>query len=67
MNLNKLGVSGEQFVFNGWFRPYGKGDTIGVVQINDYNNSKKFKIVYKAVSKDILEKREICFWCTSNY
>ena len=51
MNLNKLGVSGEQFVFNGWFRPYGKGDTIGVVQINDYNNSKKFKIVYKAVSK----------------
>ena len=50
--LDQLKVSGEQFVFEGWFRPNGKGNTTGVVQINDYNNSKKLKIINKVVSKN---------------
>ncbi|WP_179632230.1 polysaccharide deacetylase family protein [Clostridium peptidivorans] len=51
VNLDKLGVSGEQFVFEGWFRPYGSKDTTAVVQINDYDNPHKLKIVKKAVSE----------------
>lgn len=50
-NLGKLGVQGEQFVFKGWIRPHGNGDTIGTVEIRDCDNPKKFKIIYKAVSK----------------
>ena len=46
-NLDQLKVSGEQFVFEGWFRPNGKGNTTGVVQIEDYNNSRELKITNK--------------------
>lgn len=50
-NLDKLKVSGEQFVFEGWFRPYGKGNATGVVQISDSNNSSELKITNKILSK----------------
>lgn len=49
-NLDKLGVSGEQFVFEGWYRSNGSGNTDGVVQINDYDNPNRLKIVKNAVS-----------------
>ncbi|MGH4140989.1 polysaccharide deacetylase family protein [Clostridium sp.] len=48
--LDKLKVSGEQFVFEGWFRPHGKGNTIGMVQIEDSNSSKKLKIINRVVN-----------------
>lgn len=51
VNLDKLGVSGEQFVFEGWFRSYGNKNTTGMVQINDYDNPSKLKTIKKAVSK----------------
>ena len=51
ISLDKLKVSGEQFVFEGWIRPYGKGNTTGMVQITDSNNSKELKIIKKIVSK----------------
>ncbi len=50
-NLDKLGVSGEQFVFEGWCRANGNEDTAGVVQINDYDNPNELKIVKNAVSE----------------
>lgn len=43
--LDKLKVTGEQFVFEGWCKPYGKGSTIGGVKIEDYSNSRKLKII----------------------
>lgn len=51
ISLDKLRVSGEQFLFEGWIRPSGKGNTTGIVQIKDYNNSKELKIIKKVVSK----------------
>ncbi|MBM7871466.1 peptidoglycan/xylan/chitin deacetylase (PgdA/CDA1 family) [Clostridium pascui] len=51
VNLDKLGVSGEQFVFEGWFRSYGSKDAAGMVQINDYDSPSKLKIIKKSVSK----------------
>lgn len=51
INLDKLGVSGEQFVFEGWFRAYGSKDAVGMVQINDYDSLSKLKIIKKSVSK----------------
>lgn len=51
INLDQLGISGEQFVFEGWFRSYGVADTTGVVQINDYDNPAKLNIIHKEVSK----------------
>ena len=50
ISLDKLGVSGEQFVFEGWFRPNGEGTATGMVQINDYNNSKKLHIKNEVIS-----------------
>ena len=55
--LDKLRVSGEQFVFEGWFRPNGKGNTTGVVQVDDCNSSKKLKIINKVVSNGPSWKR----------
>ncbi len=49
-NLDELGVSGEQFVFEGWFRGDGSGDTAGVVKINDCDNPNNLNIVKTAVS-----------------
>lgn len=51
IDLDKLGVSGEQFVFEGWFRSHGHKDALGMVQINDYDDPNKLTIVKKAVSK----------------
>lgn len=51
MGLDRLGVSGEQFVFEGWFRSNSDRDTTGVVQIDDYDNSDKLKIISKSISK----------------
>lgn len=51
MSLDKLKVLGEQFVFEGWIRPDGKGTTTGMIQIRDPNNSKELKIIKKVVSK----------------
>jgi len=50
-NLDKLKVLGEQFVFEGWFRPNGKGIATGVVQVVDSNNSSELKITNKILSK----------------
>lgn len=50
MNVDKLGVSGEQFVFEGWFRSNGNRNTTGVVQISDYDNYKNLRITHKATS-----------------
>ena len=55
--LDQLKVSGEQFVFEGWFRANGNGNTTGVVQIDDSNNSKKLKIINKTVSDGSSWKR----------
>lgn len=49
-SLDKLKVSGEQFLVEGWFRPHGKGTTTGMIQIADSNNSKKLKIIKRVVS-----------------
>jgi len=51
ISLDILSVLGEQFLFEGWIRPYGTGTTTGMVQIDDYNNSKELKITNKTVSK----------------
>jgi hypothetical protein len=48
-SLDKLRVSGEQFVFEGWARAYGKGSTTGIIEIKDHNNSKELKITSKVV------------------
>ena len=50
-SLDKLTVLGEQFVFEGWIRPFGKGTTTGMIHITDSNNSKELKIIKKVVSK----------------
>ncbi len=55
--LDQLKVSGEEFVFEGWFRLNGKGNTTGIVLIEDYNNSKKLKIINKVVSNGPSWKR----------
>jgi len=52
ISLDKLKVSGEQFVFEGWVRASGDGDTTGAIQINDYNNSQELKIINKVVNTD---------------
>ncbi|WP_097028627.1 polysaccharide deacetylase family protein [Clostridium peptidivorans] len=62
-DLDKLGVAGEQFVFEGWFRSYGSKDTIGVVQIDDYDNPSKLKIVKKTVSNDTAWTRVRFVFC----
>jgi len=51
ISLDLLKVAGEQFLFEGWIRPYGKGNTTGMIQISDYNFSKNLTIVKKVVSK----------------
>jgi len=48
-SLDELRVLGEQFVFEGWARAYGKGSTTGIIEIKDYNNSNKLKITNKVV------------------
>ncbi|MGV8983993.1 polysaccharide deacetylase family protein [Clostridium sp.] len=50
ISLDKLGVSGEQFLFEGWIRPYGTGTTTGMVKINDYDNPNELNIIRKVVS-----------------
>lgn len=50
IGLDKLGVSGEQFLFEGWIRPSGGDSATGMVQIIDYNNFKQLKIINKVVS-----------------
>ncbi|MBU3190641.1 polysaccharide deacetylase family protein [Clostridium bowmanii] len=50
ISLDKLGVSGEEFLFEGWIRPYGMGTTTGTVKINDYDNPKELNIIKKIVS-----------------
>lgn len=52
VDLDKLGVQGEQFVFEGWFRAYDSEGTDGMIQISDYDDPNKLKIVKKVVSKD---------------
>jgi putative cell wall-binding protein/peptidoglycan/xylan/chitin deacetylase (PgdA/CDA1 family) len=49
ISLDKLRASGEQFVFEGWVRAYGEGNTTGVIQIKDYNNSNNLQITNKVV------------------
>lgn len=50
LNLDKLGVSGEQFLFEGWFRSPDNESTTGLVQIKDFDNSNRLKIVKKATT-----------------
>lgn len=52
VDLDKLGVQGEQFVFEGWFRSYDSEGTEGMIEISDYDNPDRLKIVKKVVSKD---------------
>ncbi|MBU3143444.1 cell wall-binding repeat-containing protein [Clostridium sp. CF012] len=49
-SLDKLKVSGEQFVLEGWFRANGDGNTTGMVQIDDPNKPNALKIMNKVVS-----------------
>ncbi len=49
VNLDKLGVQGEQFVFEGWFRSYDSEGTDGMIQISDYDDPNKLKIVKRVV------------------
>ena len=51
ISLGQLRVNGEQFLFEGWIRPYGIGDATGMIEINDYNNPKELTIINKVVSK----------------
>ena len=50
ISLDKLNVSGEQFLVEGWIRAHGVGTTTGMVQIRDADNSKKLKIIKRVVS-----------------
>lgn len=47
VHLDQLGVSGEQFVFEGWFRTYSGWNSSGVVQIKDTDNAEKLNIINK--------------------
>lgn len=49
-SIDKLKVSGEQFVFQGWYRASGKGSTNGVVQINDDNKTKRLNIMRRVIA-----------------
>lgn len=52
VDLDKLGVQGEQFVFEGWFRSYDSEGTDGMIEISDYDDPNRLKIVKKVISKD---------------
>ena len=52
IDLDKLGVQGEQFVFEGWFKAYDSEGTEGMIQISDYDDPSNLKIVKNVVSKD---------------
>lgn len=49
-NLDQLGVTGEQFVFEGWFRSNGGGNTTGAVQVSDSDNPGRLKIIKETTS-----------------
>ena len=49
ISLDKLKVSGEQFLVEGWIRPHGKGSTTGMIQIRDAKNSNRLKIIKRVV------------------
>lgn len=52
VDLDKLGVQGEQFMFEGWFRSDDSEGTDGMVEISDYDDPNRLKIVKNVVSKD---------------
>lgn len=50
-NLNQLGVSGEQFMFQGWYRCNGNKNAGALVEIKDFNNSNNLNIVVEEATK----------------
>lgn len=62
-SLDLLKVKGEQFLFEGWIRPYGKGNATGMIQIGDYNFSKNLTIIKKVVSKGSSWKKVSFVFC----
>jgi len=52
-----LGVIGEQFILEGWFRTYGSEDAIGIIQVEDFLNPQNLQINCKVESDGSIWKR----------
>ncbi|MBU3142599.1 polysaccharide deacetylase family protein [Clostridium sp. CF012] len=63
ISLDKLGVTGEQFLFEGWIRPQGIRKATGIIEVVDYNDSKKLKIINKVVGEGTSWKKVSFVFC----